>query len=845
VWRPGTKLTHPFNPELGVGVVRRVEGRFLAVWFPDVGRELTLATDGELLAPLRIAPGARARLEETGEEVEVAEAVGHAYRLADGRLVDEADLWPLAPPDTPIEQLAAGRVDRLAAFRNRVEALRLARLREAGGLGSFLGGRIELFPHQLHTALRATRGDPVRWLLADEVGLGKTVEACLILSALVRTGGAERALVVAPEALVVQWLGELYRKFHQVFVWLDDERIESVPRVVAEDANVFEVHPRAVIALERLADDPALRAQALAAAPDLVVLDEAHRLASPARHEALAPLVRRARHALLLTATPLQADREGFARLVSLLHPEAFPTPEALLEALGRGEAVVPCTSAVRRADVGGLPPRRPRPVDLPGPAAGSEDAPGPASAGSDASAATDAGGAPDRRSAPEAPEPSEVRRDPRARWIAERVRRWAAQGSKALVFAGDVEAVEALRSYLEAETRTRMAVFHEDMTPAARDMEVATFRETGLPVLLSSDAGSEGRNFQFCDRLVLYDLPWDPVVLEQRIGRLDRIGRRGEVEIVYFRRTGAHPDVARLYERLDLFARPAAGLAPALASVEPALRRAAAAGEPLDVETLAAQIEGARRQAAADVSRVLYRDAYRPARDAGVLDLVPAELEALTRKVCLEAAAALDLEVVEKGGEALYYIELGANATVDSLPDVPGGARFLGTFDRAEAVRRDEVDFFASGHPLVEGLLMEIDEGRRGRAAAFEVKIRRRSRDAEGRAMGEVAGLLALFKEGAAWEAVVVDAEGRLRPEWSAVLLEALSGRREGEKETTGAPGRAAAGPALRDLGRDWARQASAPAPAFARAVRELGARARAAGHGALVAAAYFRTRL
>ena len=60
-------------------------------------------------------------------------------------------------------------------------------MREAEGLGSFLGGRIRLFPHQLHVAERATRADPVRWLLADEVGLGKTVEACLILNHLVRT----------------------------------------------------------------------------------------------------------------------------------------------------------------------------------------------------------------------------------------------------------------------------------------------------------------------------------------------------------------------------------------------------------------------------------------------------------------------------------------------------------------------------------------------------------------------------------------------------------------------------------------------------------------------------------
>ena len=90
-----------------------------------------------------------------------------------------------------MERLAGLRLDSADSFRNRMAGLELMRIREAGGLGSFLGGRIELFPHQLHTAMRAVEADPVRWLLADEVGLGKTVEACLILSALVRTKRAE------------------------------------------------------------------------------------------------------------------------------------------------------------------------------------------------------------------------------------------------------------------------------------------------------------------------------------------------------------------------------------------------------------------------------------------------------------------------------------------------------------------------------------------------------------------------------------------------------------------------------------------------------------------------------
>src|ERR1019366_2781053 len=109
-------------------------------------------------------------------------------------------------------------------------------------LGSFLGGRIALYPHQLDVAERATASDPARWLLADEGGLGKTIAACLILSRLLLTDRADRALIVAPATLTVQWLGELYRKFHQTFVLLDRKRREDVVKEHGEGFNPFEAH---------------------------------------------------------------------------------------------------------------------------------------------------------------------------------------------------------------------------------------------------------------------------------------------------------------------------------------------------------------------------------------------------------------------------------------------------------------------------------------------------------------------------------------------------------------------------------------------------------------------------
>ncbi len=333
------------------------------------------------------------------------------------------------------------------------------------------------------------------------------------------------------------------------------------------------------------------------------------------------------------------------------------------------------------------------------------------------------------------------------------------------------------------------------------------------MPILLSSEAGAEGRNFQFCDRMVHYDLPFDPVELEQRIGRLDRIGRVKPVEIVYFRQSGAEPDVAGLFERLGLFERAAAGLDLALASVAPAIEAAAAAGTPLDADALVARVRAARETVESDIASVFYRDGYTPDQAASVMARVPEDLEIKTAAYCRGAARDLGFDVVDKGGEALCYIEFGAGAKVDSLPGVAGGSRFLGTFDRAEAVTREEVDFFASGHPLVEGLLLELEDGLRGRAALMEVPS------------GEVeevegAGLLCIYKRGPDWRAAVVSADGTLRPTWAAPLLAALPGAKKVDPQQWG-------------IGDGWAE-----------GIRALAACAEGEVEGAeIVAAAFFRT--
>jgi ATP-dependent helicase HepA len=755
--KPGDYLAHRFNPELGVGRVTAVEGRTLVVEFPGSGATLRLAANSDALVPVA-SPAASTRER------------------------------PL------VERLAVGDFDRADDFLIRLDLLRLLSIREAGGLGSFLGGRVRLFPHQLHVAERATAQDPVRWLLADEVGLGKTIEASLILNRLVHAGKVDRCLVVAPNALTVQWLGELWRKYHQVFTLLDAPRLADVARDFGADFNPFDVHRRAVIALEMLVERPQLTAQAVKAGIDLLVVDEAQRLRRPPGHpgepgwRAVAPIAALGRHVLLLSATPLEDDAHGFFRLLQLLRPEEFPEDVSFEERLACGAPLPPCTSSTRRADIGGLPPRVGFPVDRP-------EAAGWTARGmlEEAVRAMPAAHAVARRqkidrirrslasgaalAAAVGPEDRALRQqaeaadaaDPRVRWLVSQARGWREADEKTLVFVEHRETLEMLRTALSHQAQLATGVFHEELSPARRDTEVARFREAGGPsLLISTECGGEGRNFEFCRRLVLFDLPWKPTVVEQRIGRLDRIGRRIPVEIVYFRPpAGIGADVVALFERLGVFREPLAGLEPQLAHVEGAVEDTAAEpGASLtaeSVEALLAEADAARSRIREAAYQELHRDPYRAEMADAILARVPQELDALVESVVVRACTRLGFGVERMRGRRKFSIEFGNEALVDSLPGVAGGSSWVGSFDREEAVADEGIDFFSSGHQLVEGILAHFEDSPDGRVARLEVEI--------GSERGE--GVLAVYKEGPRFELVTVDAAGDRRPQWEAALDE------------------------------------------------------------------------
>ena len=629
-WSVGDLLSHRVNRDLGVGRVTAIEGRTVVVQFP--GATLRFAASSDALLP-------------------AVDGAPHAERSL-------------------LDRLAAGDVDDVDDFLTRLDILHLLATREADGLGSFLGGRVRLFPHQLHVAELATRQMPVRWLLADEVGLGKTIEAALIMNHLLHTQKIDRCLVVAPEALTVQWLGELWRKYHQVFTILDAPRLVDVERDFGKGFNPFDVHRRAVVALEMLLQRPELMTRAVEAGIDLLVVDEAQRLRRPPGHpgepgyRAIAPIAALGRHVLLLSATPLEDDAHGFFRLLQLLRPDEFPEDLDFEERLASGVPLPPCTSSTRRADIGGLPPRVPMSVDVEGSLVlkteGEQADPlarrrtlrwirRALSSG----AALKAVLGPDETAVREQADAADAS-DPRLEWLLAQAKRWRRANEKTLVFVAYRETLEMLRDALSRRAQLASGVFHEELSAARRDTEVARFRaEDGPSILVSTEAGGEGRNFEFCHRLVLYDLPWKPSTVEQRIGRLDRIGRRMPVHIIYFRPpSGIGADAVRLFEALGLFREPMAGLEPQLTHVERAIEEIAlqAGGSLTDAQLAAilADAQAARTRIHEAAYRQLHRDPYRAELGPAILARVPPGLDALVERVVISAAERLGFFVEE-----------------------------------------------------------------------------------------------------------------------------------------------------------------------------------------------------
>ncbi|HVC69659.1 MAG TPA: DEAD/DEAH box helicase [Acidimicrobiales bacterium] len=453
----------------------------------------------------------------------------------------------------------------------------------------------EPFEHQLHAAAVVLQRMSGRAILADEVGLGKTIEAGIVLSELRLRGLARRVLVLAPTGLVDQWGEEFERKFAIPTVVATSERWTP-----AEMASTSIDDPVILASLATARRLP-LRDLLTEVDWDLVVVDEAHRVRNP--RTASSKLVRalRVRFMLLLTATPVENRIDDLYHLVSLVRPGHLGTITDFRRRHGassdrqgevgqRATEGTPSVAALgelrrsmrdvmvrhRRSEVALMLPRRLAETLSVQPSAaeaalyrqiaervrieGRQSGPGRSMAlrtvlrlaGSSpktVAATLDRLGWSDL---------AEVARSvstcAKTSALGALVQRHVASGEKVIIFTSFRETMAQLVATVEL-LGLPQAVYHGSLDRRAKDSAIASF-ENEVDVLVSTESAGEGRNLQFCHAMINFDLPWNPMQIEQRLGRIHRIGQTHDVVLTNLVSRGTIEDriLDVLHSKLNLF---------------------------------------------------------------------------------------------------------------------------------------------------------------------------------------------------------------------------------------------------------------------------------------------------
>jgi len=757
---PDQRWVSEGEPELGIGVVVETNKNSVQLHFPTAEEKRVYAIESAPLRRVVFKPGDT--VVDTHQRPLVIERIQDNGELflfigKEGTL-SESDLGDVSVTQQVSDRLLMGDVETPALFALRRKTLTYDHQRRISPVNGFVGGRIDLIPHQLYIAHEVSSRYAPRVLLSDQVGLGKTIEACLIIHRLLLSGQATRVLILVPDSLIHQWFVEMLRRFNTWFHIFDEERCAALDES-APDGNPFLDNQLIICSTSFLANSQQRAQQAITAGWDMLVVDEAHHLewslakASP-KYTIVERLSKVAKGLLLLTATPEQLGVEShFARL-RLLDPERYSDYEAfinesqdhkaianivgdlslgnplkkndkaLLETLfdsarigkvEEGDAVAknqliedlvdqhgPGRVVFRntRAAMSGFPARKAHLIAL---TAVSKQEEWVQRISKEYTVDKNTTASPQFL----------FSEDPRVKWVVALLAQLKRE--KVLLICSSKAKVLALEQALQKLSSAKVGVFHEALTIVQRDRNAAWFAESeGAQLLICSEIGSEGRNFQFAHHLILFDLPVHPELLEQRIGRLDRIGQTQEIQIhvPYLKGSSQEVVVRWFHEGLNAFEENIEGgnqigqlfkerlvtIAVATASAERQKKLTTLIADTAEYQRALKQTLASGRD------RLLEMNSFRPKVAAQLVK----KIKAADRDQSLELYM---LKVFEHFGIELEdlapqtYLLHPAQENRAAFPEIPDGGISI-TFDRKRALSREDISFVSWDHPMVTGAI-------------------------------------------------------------------------------------------------------------------------------------------
>jgi ATP-dependent helicase HepA len=814
----GQRWISESEADLGLGIVLDVANRRLTLSFPAAGERRTYAMDNAPVSRVKYEVGEKVRHQD-GTKIQITRIVEQSGCLMYVGLtkeneevsIPEFELDSFVQFSTPRDRLFAGQIDRHTHFTLRYQTLHYQNLHRQSPMFGLAGPRVQLLPHQLYIASEVSQRHAPRVLLADEVGLGKTIEAGLILHQQLMSGRVKRALIVVPASLQHQWLVEMLRRFNLAFTLLDEARcnalvgLDSVEESVdyvddfeddfkenneqqADISNPFETAQLIICSLDFLIKNNYRYEQAVAAEWDLLLVDEAHHLQwsekKPSKaYNCIDGLAKKSKGLLLLTATPEQLGIEShFARL-RLLDPDRYYDLEKFI---AEQKAYQPLNDLVQTLlqehseNAGKIPAALVKSLSAYLPSETISELQSQAGSQSVGDAIDTAihylldrhgtgrvlfrntrnsvSGFPERILQAHAldlddedlialreqslatqicaehywqqkTESDWWLQDPRVTWLAEWLRLY--RRKKVLVICANADSAQSIEEYLRLRKGLTTAVFHEGLNLIERDRAAAYFAEAedGAQVLVCSEIGSEGRNFQFAQDLVLFDLPTNPDLLEQRIGRLDRIGQTATVNIhvPYYEDTAQQKLMDWYHQGLNAFEKTCAIGQAAYVKFAEALLPALVNND----DTTFVQLLDETRVFSAELvaqlqqgrDRLLELNSCKPAQAEALVDALAENDTSAVLPIYMEQVFDSFGIDFEKHSEKSLVLHPSDHMRIEQFPGLPEDGLTV-TYDRQQALSREDMQFLTWEHPLVRGAQDLISLSEFGNTAFCTLKL-------------------------------------------------------------------------------------------------------------------------
>ncbi len=758
----GQRWISEMEPELGLGTIEVAEQRITCVSFFGSQDQRQYATANAPLKRVKFRPGDEIMSrDEIKVRIEIVREInGLLIYSGNGCEIPEYDICDTISFSTPKERLSNGLVDSNEIFNLRFDTLNLtARLKKSPVRG-FVGGRVDLIGHQFYIASEVAARNAPRVLLSDEVGLGKTIEAGLILHRLLGFERISRVLIIVPDSLVHQWFVELWRRFNLVFRIFDESFCRSAEKQ-DPGINPLQDYQLGICSMGFFTNNRR-KQQALNAGWDMLVVDEAHHVVenSPA-YRFIASLGQASSGMMLLTATPDQmGERSHFARLklldparyhdfdAFLQHAENYHKIAGLIDQINSGK--IENIDFEKAASISGfrLAEDKQRFYTL---VRGCES-----SRKKIVAEILDRQGtgrvifrntraaihwSPRRieKLSPLDATPANIRQadlellmelqadknsvtvdytlDSRILFLVDLQKKLA--GKKILVICRSPEKSMAIEAAVKKHVNVKIALFNENMSLIQRDRNAAWFSDdTGAQIMICSEIGSEGRNFQFAHHMVMFDLPLNPELLEQRVGRLDRIGQTRDIYIhIPYIKDSAWEILVNWYScGLEIFENNINGIhhlykkfGPQVADLLIEKIENDKSSES-DISSLISSTQSFRRDLSEQFekgrNRILELNSFHAGKAKKLTDTITAidqsrDLDFFMLKMFDHYRIRTD-EISDRTWRLHYNDLIGSEFPVPAL----GESKRVVTFDRSKACIRGEIDFLSWDHPMVIGAM-------------------------------------------------------------------------------------------------------------------------------------------